>query len=145
MKDRSRQALSSRKEQTQRQLRVGEMLRHVLADVLTKGHVRDPDLEGKLVTITEVSVSPDMRNATVFCMSLGGKDVEKVMAALNRCQSYLRGELGRAITLKFTPALTFRADPSFDEARSIDDLLRSPKVARDIAKPDMEPGDGAAS
>ena len=96
-------------------------------------------------SITEVSVSSDMRNATVFCMSLGGEDVETVIAALNRCRSYLRGELGRAITLKFTPALTFRADPSFDEAQSIDDLLRSPKVARDIAKPDTEPDDGAAS
>ncbi len=145
MQDRSRQALSSKKGQTQRQLRVGEMLRHAMVGILAKGQVRDPDLDGKLITITEVTISSDMHNATVFCTSLGGKDVDVVIEALNRCRSYFRGELGKAITLKFTPALTFRVDTSFDKAKSIDTLLRSPKVARDLAKPDTESDDGTTT
>lgn len=145
MEDRSRQARSAKKGPTQRQLRVGEMLRHAIVGILAKGQARDPDLDGKLITVTEVTISPDMHMATVFCTSLGGQDVDEVIVALNRCRSYFRGELGKAITLKFTPALTFQADTSFDEAKSIDTLLRSPKVARDLAKSDTESDDGTTT
>lgn len=145
MKNYSRQALSSKKGQTQRQLRVGEMLRHAIVDILAKDHVRDPDLDGKVITVTEVIVSSDMRNATIFCTTLGGKDKDVAIEALNRCRSYFRGELGKTITMKFTPALTFQADTSFEEAKSIDALLRSPKVARDLTKPEMDPDDGTTT
>ena len=129
---------------TQRQLRVGEMLRHALSDILARGDVRDPDLEDRSVTITEVQVAPDMRSATAFCTSLGGRDDAIVVEALNRCGSYLRGQLGKVITLKFTPSLVFRADTTFDEARSVDSLLRSPRVAQDLATDETEETDGEA-
>ena len=120
---------------TQRQLRVGEMLRHALSDVLRRGDLRDPDLFGVSVTITQVKPSPDMRYATIFCEPLGGKNAKTVIAALNRHKGYLRGEMGRLITLKFTPELRFLEDESFAEAQKIETLLKSSRVARDLAKP----------
>lgn len=117
---------------TQRQLRVGEMLRHALSEILIRGDIRDPDLEGRHVTITEVQVAADMRSAVAYCTSLGGQDDAAVLDALNRSQAYLRGQLGRMIKLKFTPALAFLADTTFAEAQSVDALLRSPRVARDL-------------
>ncbi len=121
------------------------MLRHALSDILAKGELRDPDLEGRSVTITEVQVAPDMRNAVAYCTSLGGKDDAVVIAALNRCGPYLRGQLGRTITLKFTPTLAFRADKTFDEARSVDSLLRSPRVAQDLTSGKSEKSNGEAT
>ena len=120
---------------TQRQLRVGEMLRHALSDVLRRGDLRDPDLAGVSVTITQVKPSPDMRYATIFCEPLGGKNAKTIIAALNRHKGYLRGEMGRLITLKFTPELRFLEDQSFAEAQKIETLLKSSRVARDLAKP----------
>lgn len=130
---------------TQRQLRVGEMLRHALSDILARGELRDPDLEGRSVTITEVQVAPDMRTAVAYCTSLGGRDDATVVDALNRCRSYLRGQLGRAITLKFTPSMTFRIDKTFDEVRSVESLLRSPRVARDLTTAKSEESNGEAT
>src|SRR5471030_1457923 len=101
---------------SQRQLRVGEMLRHALSEVLLRGDIRDPDLEGVSVTITQIKPSGDMRHATVFCEPLGGKKAKEALAALNRAKGFLRGELGRLITLKFTPELRFVEDTSFAEA-----------------------------
>lgn len=122
---------------SQRQLRVGEMLRHALADVLRRGDLRDPDLAGVSVTITQVKPSADMRYATIYCEPLGGKNAETIVAALNRHKGYLRGEMGHLITLKFTPELRFLEDESFAEAQKIEDLLKSPVVARDLSnKPD---------
>lgn len=117
---------------SQRQLRVGEMLRHTLAAILREGNIRDTDLVGVSVTITEVKTSPDMRHATVFCEPLGGKDADKIIKALNRHRAFIRGELGREITLRFTPELHFVEDTSFAEADKIETILKSPVVARDL-------------
>jgi ribosome-binding factor A len=126
---------SANKGPSQRQLRVGEMLRHALSDVLRRGELRDPDLAGVSVTITQVKPSPDMRYATIFCEPLGGKNAKTVIAALNRHKGYLRGEMGRLIALKFTPELRFLEDESFAEAQKIETLLKSSRVARDLSAP----------
>jgi len=126
---------SANKGPSQRQLRVGEMLRHALSDVLRRGELRDPDLAGVSVTITQVKPSPDMRYATIFCEPLGGKNAKTVIAALNRHKGFLRGETGRLIALKFTPELRFLEDESFAEAQKIESLLRSSRVARDLSTP----------
>src|SRR6476661_3040031 len=102
---------------TQRQLRVGELLRHSLAQILVRGEIRDPDLEGVSVTVTQVKPSPDMRHATVFVEPLGGKNAKQIVAALNRHKAFLRGEMGHMIDLKFTPDLRFIEDESFAEAQ----------------------------
>src|SRR5215471_17223675 len=117
---------------TQRQLRVGEMLRHTLADILREGEIRDPDLAGVSVTITQVKPSPDMRHATVFCEPLGGKNAKQVIAALNKHKGFLRGELGHVIQMKFTPDLRFVEDESFAEAEKIETILKSSRVQRDL-------------
>ena len=117
---------------SQRQLRVGEMLRHALAEVLTRNEIRDPDLEGVSVTITQVKPSPDMRYATVYCEPLGGRNAKEIVAALNRHKGFLRGEMGHRITMKFTPELRFVEDESFAEAQKIETILKSPEVQRDL-------------
>jgi ribosome-binding factor A len=119
---------------SQRQLRVGEELRHVVAAIIARGNIRDPELENQSITVTEVRVSPDLRNATVIVVPLGGADMDRVVAALQRAAPYLRREVAREVTLRNTPALTFAPDLSFDEAARIDDLLRRPAVARDLEK-----------
>jgi ribosome-binding factor A len=116
-----------------RQLRVGEMLRHALADVLYRNEIRDPDLDGVSITITQVKPSPDMRYATVYCEPLGGKNGKEIVAALNRHKGFLRGEMGKLISTKFTPDLRFVEDQSFAEAEKIETILKSPEVARDLA------------
>src|SRR5580704_2881990 len=118
---------------SQRMLRVGEALRHALAEVLTRNEIRDPDLEGVSVTITQVKPSPDMRYATVYCEPLGGENAKAIVAALNRHKGFLRGEMGHRITMKFTPDLRFVEDQSFAEAQKIETILKSPEVQRDIA------------
>ena len=130
---------------SQRQLRVGEMLRHAISEVLYRNEIRDPDLDGVSVTVTQVKPSGDMRHATVFVEPLGGKNADKIVAALNRHARYIRGEMGHRITLKFTPDLRFVEDHSFAEAQKIEDILRSEKVRRDLAAgQDEEPGDDGA-
>lgn len=119
---------------SQRQLRVGELLRHELANLLARGDVHDPVLEGVLVTVPEVRMSPDLKIATCFVMPLGGRDRAAVIEALARNKRYLRGELAHRVNLKFAPDLRFRIDGSFDEGERIDRLLDSEKVARDLAK-----------
>jgi len=129
---------------TQRQLRVGELLRHVLVDVLGRGDLRDPDLVGTSVTVTEVRVSPDLRNATVFVMPLGGNRTEEIVAALGRATPYLRRLIGKSVTMKHNPALSFVADFAFDEGSKIEGILRSPTVSRDLSEPEddsQNPGD----
>ncbi len=129
---------------SQRQLRVGEALRHALAEVLRENDIRDPDLAGVSVTVTQVKPSPDMRYATVYCEPLGGQNAATVVAALNRHKGFLRGEMGRLLTMKFTPDLRFVEDESFAEALKIDTILRSPEVQRDLAAPaDEDEEDGA--
>src|SRR5437870_3562053 len=110
---------------TQRQMRVGEMLRHALSEVFSRGNIRDPDLAGVSVTVTQVKPSGDMRHATVFVEPLGGKNGAQVVVALNRHAKYLRGEMGHIISLKFTPDLRFLEDTSFAEAEKIEGILKS--------------------
>jgi len=116
----------------QRQLRVAEEIRHVLARVLMRGELRDPLLSSVSVTISEVRISPDLKNATVFSMPLGGAHMDEVLKGLNRAAPHLRTQVGQALQLRYVPSLTFVVDKSFDEARHIDEILRSEKVARDL-------------
>jgi ribosome-binding factor A len=121
---------------SQRQLRVGEMLRHALSQILVRCEIRDPDLEGVSVTVTQVKPSPDMRHANVFVEPLGGKNAKQIVTALNRHKAFLRGEMGRMIELKFTPELRFLEDESFSEAQKIEDILKSERVQRDLKADD---------
>jgi ribosome-binding factor A len=122
---------------SQRQLRVGEAVRHAVADILAQGNVHDVDLEGHIITVPEVRMSPDLKLATIYVMPLGGRDTDIVMAALERNKKYLRGEVSRRVNLKFAPDLRFRVDDRFDEAERIEKLLRTPAVQRDVA-PDSD-------
>ncbi len=131
------------REPGQRQLRVGEELRHALARILQRGELRDPALQDATVTVTEVRVSPDLKNATAFIMPLAGRQAPEVLAALERSSSFLRGQLAREVPLRFTPGLTFRLDRSFDHASRINELLHRPEVERDLA-PREEPADDDA-
>ncbi len=117
---------------SQRVLRVGELIRHTLADMLSRGEVHDPIIEGHMITVPEVRMSPDLRVATVYVMPLGGRDTTEVVAALDRNKRFLRGEIARRVNLKFAPDLRFRADERFDEAERIEKLLRTPEVQRDL-------------
>lgn len=122
-------------EPTQRQLRAGELVRHALVDVLAREELRDPALQGVVVTIGEVRCSPDLRHANVFCAPLGEADeatIEAVAAGLNRAASFLRGRLGRQIEMKFTPQLHFIADLSYNEASAMNDLLQRDEITRDL-------------
>jgi len=107
-------------------------LRHSLSEILTRGEVRDPDLENVPVTVTQVKASGDMRHATVFVEPLGGKNAKTIVAALNRHKGFIRGLMGKTITLKFTPELRFLEDTSFAEAEKIETLLKSSRVQRDL-------------
>ena len=122
---------------SQRQLRVGEIVRHAIADILSQGSVHDPELEGHIVTVPEVRMSPDLKLATIYVMPLGGRDTDKVIAALERNRKFLRGEVARRVNLKFAPDVRFRVDERFDEAERIEKLLRTPAVQRDLA-PDSD-------
>lgn len=117
---------------SQRQLRAAELVRHALVEVFAREDLRDPDLQGVSVTMSEVRASPDLKHMTVFVSQLGPGDPRIVAAALTRCAAFLRGRLGRTVDLRFTPQLHFEPDVSFDEARHIDELLRSDKVRRDL-------------
>ena len=123
---------------SQRQLRVGELVRHALSEMLTRGEVHDPVLEGHLVTVPEVRMTPDLRLANIYFMPLGGRDQAQVLAALEHNKRYLRGEIARRINLKFAPDIRFQIDERFDEAERIEKLLRTPAVRRDIE----DPGEG---
>lgn len=126
---------------SQRQLRVGEELRHVLAELLGRGDLHDPALAGKSITVSEVRPSPDMRHATVFVMPLGGKgDVKEIVGALNHAAPYLSHEVGRRIMMKFTPSLKFELDQVFEEAQHIETLLHQPAVARDLIRDETDDG-----
>src|ERR1700747_2769468 len=110
---------------SQRQLRVGEAVRHAVADILAHGRAHDADLEGHLITVPEVRMSPDLRLATIYVMPLGGRDIKEVIEALERNKRYLRGEIAHHVNLKFAPEIRFRADERFDEAERIEKLLRT--------------------
>ena len=117
---------------SQRQLRVGEEIRHALAELFERETFRDPDLVDVSVTVTEVRVGPDLRTATVYVMPLGGGGTDKVVVALGRVKSFLRRHIAQAVQLRFVPDLYFRVDETFDEATRIERLLRDPAGARDL-------------
>jgi ribosome-binding factor A len=117
---------------SQRQLRVGELVRHALADMLARGEVHDPVIEGHLITVPEVQMTADLRLATIYVVPLGGRDSDAVLAALERNKRFLRGEIARHVNLKFAPDIRFRLDERFDEAERIEKLLRTPAVRRDL-------------
>ncbi len=122
----------SGRERSQRQLRVGELIRHSLVDILTRGDLRDPDLAGVSITISEVRVSPDLKNATAYIMPLGGRNIPKILAALKRAAPYLRRRVGASATMRYMPTLSFVEDRVFDEGEKIATLLRSSKVSKDL-------------
>ncbi len=118
---------------SQRQLRVGELIRHELADMLTRGEVHDPVIETHMITVPEVRMTADLRLATIYVMPLGGRDEKEVLDALDRNKRYVRGEIARRVNLKFAPEIRFRIDERFDEAERIERLLRTPVVQRDLS------------
>jgi ribosome-binding factor A len=120
---------------SQRALRVGELIRHALAEMLTRGDVHDPTIETHLITVPEVRMTGDLRLATIYVMPLGGRDTKEVLGALERNKRYLRGEIARRVNLKFAPDIRFRIDERFDEAERIEKLLRTPAVKRDLGGP----------
>ena len=119
---------------SQRQLRVGELVRHAMAELLARGDVHDPVIEGHLITVPEVRMTADLRLATIYIMPLAGRDADEVLAALERNKKFLRGEIAHRVNLKFAPDIRFRVDERFAEAERIDKLLRSPEVKRDLTK-----------
>ena len=118
---------------SQRQLRVGELIRHELAAMLSRGDVHDPVIEAHMITVPEVRMSPDLRLATIYIVPHGGRDEKDVLEALDRNKRYMRGEIARRVNLKFAPEIRFRIDERFDEAERIEKLLRTPDVQRDLA------------
>jgi ribosome-binding factor A len=116
---------------SQRQLRVGELIRHALAEMLARGDIHDDVLAKHVVTVPEVRLSPDLKLATCYIMPLGGLDIAPVLKALDANKRYLRGEIAHRVNLKYAPDLRFRADESFAEAERIDALLDTEAVRRD--------------
>lgn len=123
---------------SQRMLRMGELVRHALAEMFSRGDVHDPVLETHVITIPEVAMTPDLRHATAYVMPLGGKDGRAVIDALNRNKKYMRGVVAKKINAKFAPDLHFRIDERFDRAEEIDKLLKRPEVQRDLKREDDE-------
>jgi ribosome-binding factor A len=119
---------------SQRQLRVGELVRHAIAELLMRGDVHDPVIEGHLITVPEVRMTADLRLATIYIMPLAGRDADAVVAAFERNKKFLRAEIAHRVNLKFAPDIRFRIDERFEEAERIDKLLRSPDVKRDLSK-----------
>jgi ribosome-binding factor A len=125
---------SKTKDPSQRQLRAGELIRHALVEIFQREGFREPALQGVSVTVSEVRVSPDLKNASVFAAPLGGDRQGEVVDALNHAAPRIRGMLGKKIDMKFTPALKFLSDDTFAEAQRIDALLARPDVARDLGE-----------
>ncbi len=122
----------ARRGPTQRQLRVSESLRKALSDIFLRSDIADADLMAVTLTVSEVRASPDLKNATVYVLPLGGDNQDKVLAALKRHRRFIRGEVTRRVDLRHTPELVFELDMTFEQSGHMDALLRSPEVARDI-------------
>lgn len=117
---------------SQRQLRVGELIRHAISNLLSRGAIHDDTVAGAMITVPEVRMSPDLKIATVYVIPLGGGNEEAIIKALAANKKFIRGEVARAVNLKFAPDLRFRKDASFDEGMRIDALLASERVRRDV-------------
>lgn len=118
---------------SQRQLRVGELVRHALAEIFNRGEIVDDGLEAGM-TVLEVSMSPDLRQGTAYVMPFAGERREEAMAALKRHGKYIRGLLSKRLNLKYMPEIKFQLDTSLDYAGRVDDLLNDPKVRQDLDK-----------
>jgi ribosome-binding factor A len=116
----------------QRELRVAEQIRHVLAELFSRGEIHDPDLANEIITVTEVRVGPDLKRATVFVSRFGRSDIEVLLPTLRRITPFLRSQLAHALRLKFAPEISFQPDHALDHAMQIDGLLHSPEVERDL-------------
>ena len=119
---------------SQRQLRVGETIRRALADVLMRGELHEPELDGVAITVGEVRCSPDLKIATAFVLPLGGRDAERVLAALDRAKGELRRQVTRAVRLKFSPELRFKLDETFDRIDDTRRMLGEDRVRRDLGE-----------
>ena len=128
----TRSRSASAKTPSQRQLKVGELIRHALADIFFRGEVIDEVLSRHSLTVPEVRMSPDLKLATVYVLPLGGGEAGEAVAHLNKHKRFLRGEVAKRISIKFMPELRFKVDTTFESSRRIDELLASPKVARDL-------------
>jgi ribosome-binding factor A len=119
---------------TQRMLRIGELIRHKLAEMLTRAEIHDDVLSGAIITVPEVRMSSDLKMATAYILPLGGKDVEPVLEAFERNKRYIRTEIAHTLNLKYAPDIRFRRDESFEVSMKIDRLLASPAVKQDLGK-----------
>lgn len=126
-------------EPSQRMLRIAELIRHTMSDLLTRGTINDPLLEGRVISVPDVRISPDLKLATIYILPLGGKDMNEVVAALDQHRKFLRGEIAKRINLKFAPDIRFKADQSFEYGTKIDALFNEPKVTQDLQKAADEP------
>jgi ribosome-binding factor A len=117
---------------SQRQLKVGELIRHALAEIFARGEIADDVVNAASLTVSEVRMSPDLKLATAFVMPLGGEGAAEAVAHLDQHKRFLRGELARKVNLKFMPEIRFKLDASFEASRRIDELLASPEVRRDL-------------
>jgi ribosome-binding factor A len=122
----------SAKPPSQRQLKVGELIRHALADIFSRGEITDEVLSRHSLTVPEVRMSPDLKLATVYVFPLGGGEADEAVAHLDKHKRYLRGLVAKQVSMKFMPELRFKVDTSFEASARIDALLASPKVARDL-------------
>lgn len=129
-----KKASSGAKAPSQRMLRVGELIRHKVSEMLIRGDIHDDVIAAHSITIPEVRISPDLKIATVYVMPLGGKDIKPVIEALTRNKKYIRAEVAHTLNLRYAPDLKFREDETFEEATRIDRLLDSPKVRQDVEK-----------
>ena len=132
--------MSGEKLPSQRQLRVGELVRHALSAFLSRDEILDPDLDGAFITVPEVRMTPDLKLAKVYVMPLGGQKVETVVEALNRNQKFIRGQVTPKLDLKYAPQFRFYEDETFDEASRIDEILRSDHVAQDLDADEEDDG-----
>ena len=121
---------------SQRQLRVAEEIRHVLAGLFERREFRDPELAESVITVTEVRMSPDLKHAVVFVARLGRSDVDALLPALKRASVFLRGQVAQVLRLRFAPELSFQPDQALEYASKIDRLMHAPEVARDLGKPE---------
>jgi ribosome-binding factor A len=123
----------------QRQLRVGERIRHILADVLRRGDLHDPVLaNASMITVTAVEIGPDLKHATAYVMPLGGKNADMIVEALNRASGYFRSEIGPELDLRYAPKVSFRIDHSFEQAAHIESILRQDRVRKDVTADEEE-------
>ncbi len=123
---------------TQRMLRVGELVRHALSDLLIRGQIIDPIIETNIITISEVRMSPDLKLASAYVIPLGGKNAEDVVRALNSHKKFIRGKIVPQLKLKYAPDISFFIDDRFDEAEKIEQLLHPKTIGKDIEKPKNE-------